>query len=165
MVTDPKVVERATQPYVAIKASVTMQTIGTTLPALHPRVFDWLGTRGLSPAGAPFCKYDVIDMERQLEVEVGVPTIDLVSGDDEIVAGILPAGRYATLTHTGHPSGLLQATGTLLVWASQEGLSWDASDSEQGQRWGCRLEIYETDPRVEPDLNKWETTLAFRLAG
>lgn len=165
MVTDPKVVERATQPYVAIKASVTMQTIGTTLPALHPRVFDWLGTRRLSPAGAPFWKYDVIDMERQLEVEVGVPTTDLVSGEDEIVAGLLPAGRYATLTHTGHPSGLLQATATLLAWAPQEGLSWDASDSEQGQRWGCRLEIYETDPRVEPDLSKWETTLAFRLAG
>jgi hypothetical protein len=28
----------------------------------------------------------------------------------------------------------------------------------------CRLELYKTDPAVEPDMNKWETELAFRLA-
>jgi len=28
----------------------------------------------------------------------------------------------------------------------------------------CRLEIYLTDPSVEPDMSKWETQLAFRLA-
>src|SRR5215831_15721980 len=33
-----------------------------------------------------------------------------------------------------------------------------------GERWGCRLEIYHTDPAVEPDMNSWVTELAFRLA-
>jgi hypothetical protein len=36
--------------------------------------------------------------------------------------------------------------------------------SPEGERWGCRLEIYRTDPQAEPDMTKWETELAFRLA-
>ena len=29
----------------------------------------------------------------------------------------------------------------------------------------ARLEIYESDPAQEPDIDKWVTDLAFRLAG
>jgi hypothetical protein len=38
------------------------------------------------------------------------------------------------------------------------------TDTENGQEWGCRLEIYKTNPSEEPDMGKWETELAFRLA-
>jgi hypothetical protein len=33
-----------------------------------------------------------------------------------------------------------------------------------GERLGSRLEIYLTDPSQEPDMSKWQTQLAFRLA-
>jgi hypothetical protein len=42
---------------------------------------------------------------------------------------------------------------------------WDVTETEGGQRWGARLEIYESDPALEPDMNQWVTELAFRLAG
>jgi effector-binding domain-containing protein len=99
MLTEPEVFTRDAQPYVAIRASVTMQTIGTVLPDLHPQVFAWLGERGIPPVGPPFWKYNVIDMERALEVEVGAPVAAAVDGDDRVLAGVLPAGRYATLRH------------------------------------------------------------------
>jgi hypothetical protein len=67
MPTAPRIVERAEQPYVAVSGRVTMQTIGPIADRL-PEVFACLGARGLEPAGAPFFKYDLIDMERQLEV-------------------------------------------------------------------------------------------------
>ena len=130
-----------------------------------PEVFGWLGQRGSTPAGAPFWKYNLIDMERQLEVEVGVPVGGPMTGDDRVLAGVLPAGKYATLRHVGHPAGLLDATKALLDWAAQQGLSWDVTETAAGERWGGRLEIYETDPAQEPDMDKWETKLAFRLAG
>jgi hypothetical protein len=57
MQTEPEIVQRAEQPYVAIKASVTMETIGTVLPQLHPEMFAWLDAHGVRPAGAPFSKY------------------------------------------------------------------------------------------------------------
>jgi effector-binding domain-containing protein len=165
MISGPHVTERDTQPYVAIQAFVTMQDLGTVLPGLHPDVFGWLGARGIAPAGAPFWKYNVVDMERQLDVEVGVPVADPVPGDDRVLAGVLPAGRYATLAYTGPPDGLSGATAALLEWAQAEGLAWDVTPADDGDRWGARLEIYETDPAEQPDLNKWVTQLAFRLSG
>jgi effector-binding domain-containing protein len=103
-------------------------------------------------------------MMRELEVEAGAPVAAAVDGDDHMVSGVLPAGRYATLTHVGHPSELLGANKALLDWAAGLGLTWDSSPGDNGERWGCRLEIYLTDPSQEPDMSNWQTQLAFRLA-
>jgi effector-binding domain-containing protein len=163
MSAEPEIVTRAEQPYVAIRGRVTMAGIGA-LGARTPEVFAWLGARGLPPAGPPFLKYNVIDMARQLEIDNGVPVAATADGDGDIIAGVLPAGRYATLTHVGHPSELAAATKTLLDWAAGQGLTWDMSLGADGEQWASRLEFYLTDPREEPDMSKWVTQLAFRLA-
>ena len=79
-------------------------------------MFGWRGARGLAPTGPPFLKYNVIDMVRLLEIETGVPVAAPVDseGNGEVVVGVLPAGRYATVTHVGHPSELLGVTKALL---------------------------------------------------
>ena len=61
MSTTPEIVTRAEQPYAAIRARVTMAELGG-LGARFGEVFGWLGARGLAPTGAPFFKYNVIDM-------------------------------------------------------------------------------------------------------
>ncbi|NEE01496.1 GyrI-like domain-containing protein [Phytoactinopolyspora halotolerans] len=164
MPTVPTVIERTEQPYVGITHVVTMETMPEVADRL-PEVFAWLAARGVAPAGSPFFRYNRIDMAADLEVEVGVPVEAAVAGDDTVTAGTLPGGRYATVTHVGHPDGLMGATGELLTWGNQQGLQWDRSDTPHGELWGCRLEIYHTDPAEEPDMNKWETDLAFKLAG
>ena len=159
----PQIVTRTEQPYVAIRARVTM----SELPGLADRlgeVFGWLGAHQIAPAGAPFFRYDVIDMARELEVEAGVPVAVAVAGDGPVSPGVLTAGRYATLTHVGPYGELAAATSTLLDWAAGQGLTWDMQPGEAGERCGSRLEIYLTDPSQEPDVSKWETQLAFRLA-
>jgi effector-binding domain-containing protein len=159
----PRIETRTEQPYVAVVAEVTMAGLGALGERLG-EVFAWLGARGRAPAGAPFFRYRVIDMARKLEVEAGVPVDAAVEGDGDVVSGVLPAGRYATLTHVGPPSELPQATGLLLDWAAGQGLAWDMSPDGDRERWGSRLEIYLTDPSEQPDMTKWETQLAFRLA-
>jgi DNA gyrase inhibitor GyrI len=129
-----------------------------------PEIFGWLGARGIAPAGPPFFRYHVIDMERQLQVEVGVPVASAIEDDGEIRAGTLPAGRFAIMTHTGAPDTLVSATAELLDWAQAQGLDWDVSQTDTGEHWGCRLEFYLTNPTEQPDLSKWQTQLAFRLA-
>ena len=141
----PEIVTRAEQPYVAIRARVTM----SELPGLADRlgeVFGWLGARGIAPAGAPFFRYDVIDMARQLEVEAGVPVEAATSGVGDVISGVLPGGRYATVTHVGHPSELQGVTKDLLDWAAGQGLTWDMSHGSDGDRWGSRLEFYPDRP-------------------
>ncbi|HLI02079.1 MAG TPA: GyrI-like domain-containing protein [Acidimicrobiales bacterium] len=158
----PTVVERTAQPYAAIAAVVTMQNIGEVLPPLHPKLAAWLDRAGASIVGEPFFKYNVIDMERAMEVEVGFPIARAVDGDDSVVTNVLPAGRYATAYHHGHPADLVPAVAALLQWADDEGLVWDMHPTPKGDAWGCRLEIYETNPPA--DMNDWKTQLAFRLA-
>lgn len=160
----PEIETRTEQPYVAIRARVSMAGIGP-FAARTGEVFGWLGARGLAPAGPPFLKYNAIDMMRELEMEAGVPVAAAVDGDDHVVSGVLPAGRYATVTRTGHPSELVEVTKALLDWAAEQGLNWDMSPAEGGDRWGARLEFYLTDPGEEPDMSKWQIQLAFRLAG
>ena len=159
----PEIVTRAEQPYVAIRGHVTMAEIGP-FAVRTGEVFGWLGARGLAPAGPPFLKYNVIDMMRQLELDNGVPVGAPVEVDGDMIAGVIPAGRYATVTHVGHPSELMGATGALLDWAAGQGLTWDVSPDAGGERWGSRVEFYLTDPGEEPDMSKWATELAFRLA-
>lgn len=159
-----QVVEQPDRPYVAVQARVTMQTI-PEIADRYPEVFGWLAEHGLEPAGAPFFRYLVIDMERELVMQAGVPVRSPVEGSGEVRAGVLPAGRYATVTHTGHPAELVEVTSRLLEWADDQGLQWDVAPSPEGEAWGCRLEHHETDPSEEPDLHRWRTRLEFRLAG
>ena len=169
METGPFVTERPAQPYVAERCVVTMPTISRAADRI-PEVAGWLAGRGIAPAGAPFLKYDVIDMDGALEIEAGFPLAGPVdAGDpadgDQVFAGILPAGRYVTLTYVGPYSRLGEVTARLLAWAVERGLEWDMTRTPAGERWGCRLEIYKTNPAEEPDPGKWETELAFRLPG
>jgi effector-binding domain-containing protein len=161
---EPEITQRAAQPYAGICMWVPMAAVGS-VAARHPEIYGWLGAHGIAPAGPPFFRYHVIDMERRLQVEAGVPVSMPIEDDGEIRAGILPAGRFAVMTHTGAPDTLVAATTTLLDWAGARGLSWDVSGTDAGENWGCRLEFYLTDPAEQPDLGKWQTQLAFRLAG
>jgi effector-binding domain-containing protein len=163
MSTPPEVTSRPEQPYVAIRADVTWAELAG-LAHRFGEVFGWLAERGLAPVGAPFFRYNVIDMERQFKVEAGVPVAAAVEGDDLVIAGTLPAGRYATYLHVGPYDGLVGAVDALLRWADAQGLELDASSAEDGEHWGCRLEIYRTDPSEQPDATKWETQLALKLA-
>jgi effector-binding domain-containing protein len=160
----PEIVTRPEQPYAAIRVRVSMADLAAVVPPLNQEVFAWLGGRGAAPAGAPFWKYNVIDMAAKLEIEAGVPVAAAVAGDARVVTGVLPAGRYATLMHVGHPSELVAATKALLDWAAEQGLTFDVTPGEDGDRWAGRLENYLTDPRQEPDMSKWVTELAFKLA-
>jgi effector-binding domain-containing protein len=155
----PTIETRMDQPYVAIPVSVRIEELGSVVPLLTDRVFDWLAARGIAPTGPPFWRYVVVDMENKLELETGAPVASPVEGDGEIRTGVLPAGRYATVVHAGHPDTLVTATRDLLQWASARGFEWDAD----GNRWGCRLEEYLSDPAEVPDMSQWQTRLAFRL--
>jgi effector-binding domain-containing protein len=159
----PEITERAAQPYAGISAWVTMAEIGSVAHRI-PEIFGWLGRRGIEPAGAPFFRYHVIDMERQLLVEVGVPVTYAVDDDGAVRGGTLPEGRFAVMLHTGAPNTLMAATSALLDWAGEHGLRWDVAPTDEGERWGCRIESYLTNPADEPDASKWQTELAFRLA-
>jgi effector-binding domain-containing protein len=165
-VTDtPQIQQRAAQPYAGIRTSVTMDGLAGAIDRTFPELFGWLAERGIQVAAAPFIRYLVIDMQGELEVELGVPA-DVRSADGgHIRAGILPAGRYAVLRHVGPYDGLVASNAALLGWAHEHEVALDCWDTDRGTAWRSRVEHYLTNPAAEPDPSKWETEVAFLTAG
>ncbi|MEU5864769.1 GyrI-like domain-containing protein [Nonomuraea sp. NPDC047529] len=160
----PQIVEFPERPYIGIRKTITMTSFGLVGDRIAEMI-GWLAERGHTPAGAPFFRYDSIDLPQdRLVVEAGVPVTAPVAGEGELHAGTLPAGRFVTESHHGHPDQLSGVIESVLTWAAEQGLTWDMTEKGGTEHWGCRLELYRTDPRVEPDLNKWDIDLQFRLA-
>jgi effector-binding domain-containing protein len=162
MMSEPKIEERAEQPYVAIRRRVKMSEM-PTLPQQWGEVRRWLESKGISPSGAPFWNYRIVDMEDKLEIDVGWPVASPIAGEGQIIADSLPAGRYVTTIYTGRydDDGLMRATGDLLAWADKNGIPWDKwLHGATGEGWRARVEHYLTDNDAEPDKN--ETELAFK---
>lgn len=163
MITQPKLEDRNEQHYVGIRTEVPMRQLPDVIPQLLGEVFAWLGKQGITPAGAPFMRYHVIDMKAKLDIELGVPVVAAVSGDGRVSAGVLPAGRYASLVYTGVKNGL-EGNRVLIDWAKEKGIAWDRWDTGKGDAFRSRIESYLTDPNDEPDPAKWETEVAIKLA-
>jgi effector-binding domain-containing protein len=161
MLTLPKLVDRPAQPYVAIHVKVTIP-FGDVIGRVMPELFDTLKTRGIEGSGPVFFKFNVVDMPR-LEIEFGVPVATPVAGEGRLVAGVLPAGRYAELTYWGHYDDLIEVTGILIDWARARGIRWDSTTEADGEHFASRLEIYPNSPDEEPDPQKWETILSFKV--
>ncbi|MDP4506567.1 GyrI-like domain-containing protein [Nonomuraea turcica] len=161
----PEIIELPDRPYVGVRKTITMTSFNLVGDRIG-EIIGWLIERGAYPAGAPFFKYDSINMAAdRLVVVAGVPVASPVEGEADIFADVLPAGRYVTVSHHGHPDGLMAVTDAMRKWAAEQGLTWDkTSDPDGTEHWGSRLELYNTNPVEEPDLNKWHTDLQFRLA-
>ncbi len=163
MMTEPKIEERAEQSYVGIRTAAAMRELPTVIPETLGELSIWCGARGIYPAGAPFIRYHIIDMAGRLDIELGVPTAATIPGEGRVAAGVLPAGRYASLVYTDVTRGT-PANKALLEWGAARGLVWDRWETERGEGFGARLETFLTRPEEEPDMAKWETEVAIRLA-
>lgn len=161
MLTLPTIVERAAQPYVAIKKRVKIPfdaVIGPTMDAMFGAVKE----QALQPVGPAFFKYNIVNMP-ELEIEFGVPIASLTAGAGPLIGGTLPAGRYAQTTYWGHYDNLMDVNAILIGWAREKGIVWDATTSSDGDHFAARFEIYPNSPEEEPDPNKWETTVAIKI--
>ncbi len=163
MHTEPKIIMREAQPYVAMRRHVLLPFDDDTIDAILPRLWDWLAAHAVEPAGPAFLKYDLVDPQHGVDIEFGAPTAALLVPDAETVVGTLPAGRYASLTYHGHYRNLMPVTAELLHWMAARGESLDAQATPQGDRFAARLEIYTNDPREVLEPENWETVLAFKL--
>lgn len=163
MLTMPKIIDRESQPYVAIRRRVKFDAVPALADTAYPLLDAWMRDHGVKPAGPSFFKYNVIDMQGLLEIEVGFPTEGPVQGDDTVVVGSLPAGRYGMVRHTGSYDELYDANAVLIGWAKEKGIRWDAEESPEGDRFACRLESYVVDPAAESDPQKWATEVLIRV--
>lgn len=163
MVSKPRLEQRSAQPYAGIRTQVPMRTLEKASSRLFAELKAWMHRNALQPAGAPFLRFHVINMDANMDVTMGVPMAAPISNDGHIQAGCLPAGRYASLIYTGARNAI-KGNKALLDWAAKQGLVWDRWEDESGDAFGARFESYLTDPARQPDRSKWQIEVAIRLA-
>jgi effector-binding domain-containing protein len=163
MMTLPEVQTRTATPYIYVPFTVRMDQMQRPAEEGFPQIFAHIEKHGLKPVGAAFYNYRRINMEDTLDVEAGIALEGAAPEEGNVKAGILPAGRFMGLAWHGHPDQLMTVTGMLVGWSRLTGQEFDVEEKADGDHFACRLEIYETDPADEPDMNQWVTTLAFKL--
>ena len=162
MVSKPSLENRKEQHYAAIRTAVPIP-FGAYLQPLWDEVNGWLKTQGIASPGPAIIRYLTTDMSTKLDIDVGFVGDSPMPGNDRIISGILPAGRYATLLYIGpyKGKGIFKAIVALLDWAKENGIVWNTTTRNGVEWWNGRVEWYLTDPAQEPDKKKYRTKLAF----
>ena len=160
---EPRIEARAERSYIAIPIEATLKEWGK-VNALIKELFEWLNKKGHQPNGAPFFRYWVIgDRNKKFKLEVGIPVVNATFGDERVIAGTTPEGKYVIIDHKGHPDRVHETFNLLEEWSENRGLTWDKKVEDNEEIWGGRFEYYLTDPALEPDLDKWSIEIAFKI--
>jgi len=157
----PKIDKRPKQAYMGIRTVTPFKGMSKTIGTLSDTMNTWAEEHKGKPSGPPFLRYHVIDMRGFMDIEFCVPVRKALRDDGEVKAGVLPAGRYASLIYSG---GGISGNRALIEWVRSQGLEFDRWDTEQGDNFCSRYESYLTDPGVEPRKSKWQIEVAIKLA-
>lgn len=163
MFTQPRIDERPAQHYMGIRLWTPMHALPQVIPQLVDEMFGWLQQQGIEPAGPPLQRFHIINMETELEIEIGVLVAAPVAGDERVKPGIIPAGRYASLIYTGVQNGI-PGNGLLIDWAKENGIEFDTYPSDKGDGFTARVEYFLEGPEDDPDPATWDNEVAIKIA-
>lgn len=162
MLTEPKIVEKATQPFAAILLTLHQPEIAQQAPQLVEEVIQWVQSKGGELTGPPFFNYVNFYPDGAMEMQVAMPTARVLPPDERFVTGSIPGGRFASITATVPYHELHDANMKLDAWVKAQGVELDGS--VEGDRFvgANRMEIYHKDPGEDPSGHP-VTEIAFRL--
>lgn len=131
--------EQDAQPYLAIRLRTSIEELPAKLRQSFGAIMAFLGQTGQKPAGMPFAAYHNEDMQN-MDVEIGIPTAEVLEGQGEIYGAEIPAGPVAECVYTGSYNKLAQAYEQLTQFVIEQGV----------EPTGVAYEIYIDDPQATP---------------
>ncbi len=162
-ISEPIVEYQIEKPYAAIAIQAT-EVEWEEASELLPEIVEWLEKRKLHTEGTPLYRYWCNGSGNEpATLEVGVPIDRMHVGDERIVISTIPGGSYVKAVHHGHPDNLPESHAELLKWAQEEGLEFDMRWEAEYEIWNGRFEKFLTDPKLEPNPEKWEIEILLLL--
>ena len=134
-----ELIERPAQPVLSIRARTSVQNLPILFGKVYGIIGQYLGELRQQPSGAPFTAYYNMDMQ-DLDVEIGFPVARPLPGKGEVLAGEIPAGRYAACLHIGPYDAIETAYNALQAWLKEHG----------HEATGVSYEFYLNDPQQVP---------------
>jgi effector-binding domain-containing protein len=161
MIGDPEITFREQRLSMGIRTIAPFRGMFAVRDELLRELRIWVQNNGITEEGPYFLRYHVIDMNNQMDIEVGYVVSKHLAGDGQVTPGVLPAGNYASLTYTRYG---MRANKALINWAKEKGIRWDRWDDPAGDAFRCRYEAYLTDYRIEPRKSEWKVDLAIKIS-
>jgi effector-binding domain-containing protein len=145
---DVIVKEIQAQPVSIARAETTPDKIGATYGELIAEVSASLARRSIPMAGPSFGRYFDFSKDH-VDMAVGFPVAASVEDDGRVVAGELPGGRVAVVTHVGPYTQIGAAYRAIEAWIAEHGVA------SAGPPW----EVYVTGPAQTSDSSTWRTDI------
>ena len=128
--------------------------IGATLAECLPAVFRYVTEAGIQMVGPPTTVYTqwgpgMVTLRAGMQVAAGA------SGQGDIEAMVMPAGRCAVTVHVGPYEGLSQAHAAVETFIDEQSIVSA----------GMIREVYLTDPGEVPNPQEWKTQIVWPLNG
>lgn len=162
IVEEPKLVEKRLQNTVGIRERIPSKTIAAAIPRLLAITKKLLIGAGADIPGQPFFRFHSINMGVEYDLEVGYLCMGALMNIEGLTQSFFPSGKYVALRYAGKNRGY-QGSKALIEWARAKGHDQDRWDTEQGDTFRCRYEIYVSDIETEPDHRKWIKEVAIMV--
>jgi effector-binding domain-containing protein len=141
------------QKTIVIKYDVPTSNIGPSMGTAYERLYGFLMSNNIAPAGPPFSVYYSFDPNGNTVFEAGVPVNGPVNGNDEIVYKEFPAMKVVTTLYKGAYDTMEPVYSELNNYITTNGLE------STGTSW----EVYLTDPGQGIDPKDNQTLIYFPL--
>jgi effector-binding domain-containing protein len=137
-----------------IKTRGTMQEMSQQIPQLYEKLYAEMNKQGLQITGAPFCHYLSFDQASGIsEYLTGIHVSGKGKDAGDIKAVNYPSMDVIQAIHYGPYDDLMNSYNKIMDYIAVNQLKIT----------GQNLEIYYTDPSMEPDVTKIQTLIAFPL--
>jgi effector-binding domain-containing protein len=138
---------------IVVRFDVSSKEIGPAMGKAFEKLFSFLGTNSMAPAGPPFAVYYSYNPAGNTVFEVGVPVSNAISGNEEIVYKEFPAMKVVTTLYKGPYDAMELIYGEINKYITANGLVTD----------GTSWEVYLTDPSQVTDPKENQTVVYFPL--
>ena len=134
------ITEKEAQSFLAMRTRTSASDLPAKLGESYGAIMGYLGGLGKQPAGMPFVAYYNQDME-DLDVEIGIPTAEILAGRGNIYGAEIPAAKVAECVYTGPYSQMESAYQQLAEFVAERGVEVT----------GVAYEMYIDDPGTTPE--------------
>lgn len=115
-----ELLDRSPQPTLVIRTRTPVAGLPQVVGQAYGAIMAYAGQLGAHPAGAPFVAYYNMDMD-DLDMAIGFPFAQALTGAGNIQAGEIPGGRAAACLHVGPYDQVGAAYEALQAWMTANG--------------------------------------------
>lgn len=162
IVEEPRLEYKAEQHTIGFRERIPSKTIAAAIPRLLSKVKKLIASAGIEVPGKPFFRFYSINMGVEYDLEVGYLCDRGFMNIEKLIRSSLPSGKYVTLKYAGKNRGY-QGSKALIEWARAQNHDQDRWDTELGDTFKCRFEIFVSDIENEPDHRKWIKEVAIMV--